>query len=317
MAERNPSLYLQNRTDHTAENDRSLITSVFGSREGVLGSGDLLVAQRAAGANMSVDVAIGRAVILGDNSPTVQGTYHVWNDAVKNVVISAASGVNPRKDIVVAIVRDAFYSGATNAWALEVVTGTAAASPVEPALPSNAIKLALVDVPTSAASILTANITDKRPRAVALGGTTVCTSATRPTVALYEGLDIYETDTDRVLTYDGTNWVVVGVRWDSVDSAVGTTPTATQKRELPLIIQSGSKVVTTSALGGNSITFPFAFPNGVLSIVVAQGDGTAGAAEMVAVEAPTLSGFTSRFYDHDGAVSASVARRLNWIATGF
>ena len=40
---------------------------------------------------------------------------------------------------------------------------------------------------------------------------TVCTSATRPTSGLYEGRLIYETDTDRLMIYDGTTWVQHGV----------------------------------------------------------------------------------------------------------
>jgi hypothetical protein len=39
---------------------------------------------------------------------------------------------------------------------------------------------------------------------------TLCTSATRPTGgSLYEGVIITETDTDRVLYYDGTGWIIL------------------------------------------------------------------------------------------------------------
>lgn len=38
----------------------------------------------------------------------------------------------------------------------------------------------------------------------------VCTSVTRPTVDLFEGLMIYETDTDRFYFYDGSGWVYRG-----------------------------------------------------------------------------------------------------------
>ena len=39
---------------------------------------------------------------------------------------------------------------------------------------------------------------------------TLCTSATRPTGGnLYEGVIITETDTDRVLYYDGTGWIIL------------------------------------------------------------------------------------------------------------
>lgn len=209
MTERNPSLWLQNRTDHTAENDRSLLVSAFGGREGVSGANDMKVSQRGAGANMSVDVAIGRALVLGDDSALTQGTYHVWNDAVKNLTIAASDPTNPRKDIVVARVRDAFYSGATNAWALEVIAGTPAASPAEPALPNNALKLAVVTVPAAASSIVDANIADSRIRAAALGGIVVAQSASllpSPTAGLFA----YRADEDRPYYGNGTDWAPNG-----------------------------------------------------------------------------------------------------------
>ncbi len=44
----------------------------------------------------------------------------------------------------------------------------------------------------------------------------VYTSSTRPTGSdLYEGLDIYETDTDRRLEYDGTGWVIMAEPWQT------------------------------------------------------------------------------------------------------
>lgn len=205
MAERNPSLWLQQRTDHTAENDRALLMSAFGGREGVSGPTDLAVSQRGAGANMSVDVAAGRAVILGDDSATTQGMYHVWNDAVKNLTIAASDPTNPRKDIVIARVKDAFYSGATNAWELAVVTGTPAASPAEPALPNNAIKLAVVSVAASATSITNANIADSRVRAAALAGVLPVSSSSMPT-SIGEGQVVAVLDKDRFEMYDGSAW---------------------------------------------------------------------------------------------------------------
>ena len=58
----------------------------------------LNVSQRAAAANMSVDVAIGDALIQRSD-----GTYGhpAWNDAVYNQVVAAADGSNPRRDIIV------------------------------------------------------------------------------------------------------------------------------------------------------------------------------------------------------------------------
>jgi hypothetical protein len=62
-------------------------------------------------------------------------------------------------------------------------------------------------------TITTSNIVDRRTtgtgqfgQAAALGGKIICTSTTRPT-APFEGLDIYETDTDIEYTYSGSAWV--------------------------------------------------------------------------------------------------------------
>lgn len=166
MAEKNPPLYLQQRTDHTAEGDRALITSLV-ENEGVAASGALAVAQSSTPA-MSVQVAAGRGYVQGDDNGS-QGMYHVWNDAAKTLTIAAADATNPRRDIVVARVYDAYYAGATNAFALEVITGTAAASPSDPTIPNNCLPLARVAVAASATSITNANITDLRVRAYTNG----------------------------------------------------------------------------------------------------------------------------------------------------
>lgn len=166
MAEKNPPLYLQQRTDHTAEGDRALITSLV-ENEGVAASGALAVAQSSTPA-MSVQVAAGRGYVQGDDNGS-QGIYHVWNDAAKTLTIAAADATNPRRDIVVARVYDAYYAGATNAFALEVITGTAAASPSDPTIPNNCLPLARVAVAAGATSITNANITDLRVRAYTNG----------------------------------------------------------------------------------------------------------------------------------------------------
>lgn len=167
MTERNPALWLQQRTDHTAEQERALLTMAFES-EGVTTSGSMAVTQRGAGVNMSVDVAAGQGLVKGDDH-SAQGLYGVWNDATKNLTISAADATNPRRDIIVARVKDAYYSGATNAFSLEVLTGTPAGTPVDPTIPNNCLPLARVAVAASATSITNANITDLRVRAYTNG----------------------------------------------------------------------------------------------------------------------------------------------------
>jgi hypothetical protein len=157
MTALNPPLDLQNRTDHTAQGDRLLLRSIW-SIGGRVRSGDLAVAAQGS-PNMSVTVSAGGAIVPGTEN-TYQGTYHCFNDAAVTVTIAAADTTNPRIDLIVAKVQDAFYSGATNAWSLAAVTGTPAGVPVAPAAPANSITLATVAVAANVTSITNANITN-------------------------------------------------------------------------------------------------------------------------------------------------------------
>lgn len=93
------------------------------------------------------------------------------NNGQRQCVIGASNASNPRIDVVVAHVYDAVDdSGVLNSWALEVVPGTPASSPVAPAVPSNAIILAQVAVPAASTSVTAGNVTDLRTWEVGLGG---------------------------------------------------------------------------------------------------------------------------------------------------
>lgn len=95
----------------------------------------LNVSQRGAGANMSVDVAIGDAIV-----PRSDGTYShpAYNDAVYNQVIATADPSNPRRDIVVLYIDytqtpSTGVSNNTNGVVkIKVVAGTPAGTPVDP-----------------------------------------------------------------------------------------------------------------------------------------------------------------------------------------
>lgn len=149
---------MQNRT-YSAREDRALIASLF--TEGVLGAG-FAVTQRAAGTNMSVDIAPGTAVVTGDDQPD-QGRYLVTSTAVENRTIGAPPGSNSRIDAVILQVRDPNAGGATGDDAiLTVVAGTAAASPSPPTIPASAIVLAYVTVAAGTVAITNAMIADQR-----------------------------------------------------------------------------------------------------------------------------------------------------------
>ena len=160
MTEQNPATYLQGGT-HPAEGLRRMTTSLVGDTTGVVLSTDLAVTERGAGANMSVDVAAGRAFIEGDEG-AFQGTYHVENRATVNLTVTASHATLDRIDLVVAKVEDSDYSGATDAWSLAIVDGTAAGSPSAPSAPANSITLASIYVTALDSSIVDAQITDLR-----------------------------------------------------------------------------------------------------------------------------------------------------------
>lgn len=134
----------------------------------------LAVSQRGAGANMSVDVAIGDAVI-----PRSDATYGhpAFNDAVKNIVIPTSDPSNPRRDMIVfyidyGVTPSTGVSNNTNGVAaMKVVTGTPAGSPADPtdaAIQSSVgasnpyIKLARVRVGTGVTSISNSVVDDFR-----------------------------------------------------------------------------------------------------------------------------------------------------------
>jgi len=138
------------------------------------------VSQRGAGANMSVDVAIGDAIIQRSD-----GTYGhpAWNDAVYNQAIAAADGSNPRRDIIVMYIDygETPSTGVANntngVVKITSVSGTAAGSPVDPsdatiqsAVGSGNpfIKLARVRVAAGATSISNSVIDDLRLMATAV-----------------------------------------------------------------------------------------------------------------------------------------------------
>lgn len=161
MALRTPPSWLQNGS-HPAENDR-LTTQAIWSRSGVMEANDFAITQSAS-PGMSVQVAAGWAAVVG-NFTSNMGAYVAYNDGAVTLSIGAANPSNPRIDLVVLTIQDAYYTGAANTVVLQVIAGTPAVTPVAPTLPTMSIPLAQVAVAAGATQILNANITDVRTRA--------------------------------------------------------------------------------------------------------------------------------------------------------
>lgn len=158
MAIHTPPSWLQNGS-HPAENDR-LTTQALWATTGIIAPSSLAVTANAP-TNMSVNVASGWAAIVGTIQPNM-GTYVAYNDATVNLAIATANPTNPRIDLVCVTVNDSYYTGVADNVVIQVVTGTAAGSPVVPATPANSIALASVTVAAGALAITSGNITDLR-----------------------------------------------------------------------------------------------------------------------------------------------------------
>lgn len=212
MAPLNPPQYLQTGS-YTARSDRLMTAAMvtpsgIGSldvRSGVKpgqATGSLAVAQQVTPA-MSVTVAAGSAWIQSQSASG--GCYAVVNDAAYTVAITTAHATLGRRDLIVARVYDAEITGALNQWTLEIVTGTPAGSPVAPAVPAGAMKLATVLVGAAVTSISNANITDSRVFTTPVGGTVPAPASSLPTNP-YVGQPTYDTTNLRPLWHNGTAW---------------------------------------------------------------------------------------------------------------
>lgn len=169
---------------------------------------DMKVSQRSAGANMSVDVLGGLAVILGD-SVTFQGFYVCFSSATENLVVPAPPASGTRIHRVVARVRDKLHDGTqtTYDWTLEVLEDTDGSGP--PALPGSALSLATVTVNAGDTSVQNAAIIDTRQSAVMGSGMTagryVSSDSLRP-VNPRESEIIWRADKGCYEIFNGSAW---------------------------------------------------------------------------------------------------------------
>jgi hypothetical protein len=158
MALRTPPSWLQNGS-HPAENDR-LTTKAFWKTTGIINDTDLKVTQSAS-PGMSVSVAAGYGAIVGTTQANM-GTYIAYNDNAATLTVTTANPSNPRIDIVLVQINDAYYTGSLNSVTFSVLAGTPAVSPVAPTQPANSLLLATIAVGAGVTQILNANITDNR-----------------------------------------------------------------------------------------------------------------------------------------------------------
>lgn len=200
---------------YTAAQDRDGLVRALVSREGVFDLDAIaspgLLRQRAAGANMSIDVQVFRGAVVGDDVAN-QGTYLIGNDTVANITTFstgsalAAPGSGTRRHRVVARVRDKLSNGSwtTYDWLPQILQDTGSGAPAEPA---SAITLGYVNIAAAQSSIVNANLEQLTARA------SVGTAARQGTLSF---ISAYSPDTLRP-----PSWHVNADGWVSLAGWVG------------------------------------------------------------------------------------------------
>jgi hypothetical protein len=186
-----------------------------------------------------------------------------------------------------------------------------------PITSGNATVFGASDVP---AKIVVEDITQTSVYPVpTTNGVSIVSSTTRPGTSV-EGLTIYETDSDLLRSWDGTNWKVTDhFRLTGVNAAInGSIPSTANLPYTGFKIQSGTFVASTDGSGDVTLTFPVPFPNGVITAMCCMGDVTVVQANPQ-VHVYSLTSFGTRVYNSTtGAAMLSTGpMRFNWIAIGW
>lgn len=139
---------------YAARLDRHVIQELFRGKNRVLRG--LQVTQRAAGANFSVDVSAGSAVVMGTTQAD-QGGYICRSTAVDNFTSVGATPASNRTDGLYLVVNDPNAGGpAGDNFTFVYVNGGSAA-------PADSLLLANIARAPGESAILAAAITDMRP----------------------------------------------------------------------------------------------------------------------------------------------------------
>lgn len=209
--------------DYSGQELRAMLSAMLRA-EGVM-QGGLKISQRGAGANFSVDMAVGSCAVQGDDVAN-QGIYLAVADAVVNVVTPTAPGSGTRVHRVVAQIRDKFHNGSwtTYDWTPVLLQDTGTGTP---ATPASALNLARVSIGVGQANVSDANITDDRVDAAVVGGQfpQAASNAGRSANPFTSEIN-WRTDRGYFEVWSGSAWALLGPQPQpvtAVDTDAGTT----------------------------------------------------------------------------------------------
>jgi len=314
---------------YSAQNERQNMAPLFG------GGGGVVLGARSGwrvGTPSNILSVTSTAWTLGPSSAvitpgaaTAQGSYRWATDAN----ITAANNLTPpdatydRKDIVYIQVNDSSSGDGSGALTAPVLylAGAATATPVAPTLPARSFLVGTITVPKVGGGSPTVI---RNPAVfVAAGGILpVADGSEQAPLTQYPGS---ATSRGGILELsDGSAWNRPGpkvIPSPASQVGAGLASTAfTTGTNIP-IIQVGTVVVTTDASGYFSITYPAAFPNGVLMVAFTSGDASVGRNIVLATAGTPFTQSLSTAYGSAVTGSnvpfASTAMRINYFAVGF
>jgi hypothetical protein len=201
------------------ELDRNVAAAIAGRRTGAFRYNDFALAPSVSGMQMSI--GLGNAIIMGGETSSTQGAYHVWSSATDILSWPAAAG-SPRYDTLLLRVIDLQYGtdASPNGAYWQVVSGVASGSPVPLAdsvfatggaqhRPGAWWRVADVLVPASVTNLSTATVVNKR-RYCRIGRSVLCNYADLPTDQMIGDEATILDDHNNKVIWDGTAWVGIG-----------------------------------------------------------------------------------------------------------
>lgn len=244
---------------HSIETLRTFNKALF-DRTGVFRFGDFFI--QPTGSGMGVSIGGGHAHLLGPHS-SLQGGYFVWSNSADTLTLGAPSG-STRYDSILLRVADNQYgtiTGAPRAY-LEVVPGAAGAggpradsyfqSGGGSYQPGAWFRLCDIRVDPGDTTVSNAKITTNFQYVGMPGGTTLCTSSTRPAVPNL-GDKIYETDTGLEYMWTLNNWIYQG-NYRNTNNLAASASTVTFNN-IPRNIRHLRVSMTMKSDAGNGLTF--------------------------------------------------------------
>lgn len=256
----------------------------FGVRAGVLQNGTL---NEVTISGFTVSVRDFNCVI----NPTAAGTQgagYVCAIPAKTLTVTAADGSNPRKDLVLARVRDDTEdSSGSIVDEVYLATGTPASIPVAPTVPAGELYLGTIDVPVSGGGNPT--LTYDPDFTVAIGGILpVADAASLPTIVRREGMYADQADTNTLVRWSGSAWEQIAspVAFKSRRRIATTTRTTT------------SSTFTTTETSINTVT-------------AALENGKTYAVRWVTEGRSTVAADTAKFRIREDSVSGTILQAVN------